>query len=145
MRYLFALVVLFAATLQPAVARCADDFRTFTGVVTDKAGAPLADTAVGISWSELEGPAGPALAVTDSKGRYVIPVYFSTYSGKGRIYEDECKFKVRRVSVAAYRAKLRSPYTQVAIGDKRSVALPVTVIWLPLDKEPVVQLIRPGG
>ena len=145
MRSIIALVVLFAATVQPVAAKCAGDFRMFTGIVTSKSGVPLSGAVVGISWLEFLGAAGPALAVTDSKGRYAIPVHFNTYSGKGRIYEDECKLRVKHVSVSSYHAKLRSPYTQVAIARTRKIALPATVIWLPPDQEPAVQLIRPGG
>ncbi|GAA4791463.1 hypothetical protein GCM10023307_16060 [Lysobacter hankyongensis] len=117
----------------------------FSGKVTDKAGAPLPGASVGISWSEWDGPSGPALAMTDSTGRFSVRVAFDTYSGKGTVAEDLCNHRVRSVSFSAHKGRLRSVYQRVAIGASHNVTLPISVVWVELDKKPVVRLIRPGG
>ena len=53
---------IFLLATQSADAKCAADFRVFSGVVTDKEGKPVAGAIVGVSWSEKDGPAGPAMA-----------------------------------------------------------------------------------
>jgi hypothetical protein len=141
---LLALPILLIAA-QAVSAKCAPDFFMFSGVVTDKAGIPLAGALVGISWSELDGATGPALTMTDAKGRYSIPVAFDTYSGKGIIAEDACNQKIRSVSVSAYKGHLRSPYQRVLVGARNHITLPTSMVWLQADKKPVVRLIQPGG
>jgi hypothetical protein len=138
------LTVLLLAT-HPASAKCASEFFVFSGKVTDKAGAPLPGASVGISWSEWDGPSGPALAITDSTGRFSVPIAFDTYSGKGTVVEDLCNHRVRSVSFSAHKGRLRSAYQRVAIGASHNVTLPISVVWVELDKKPVVQLVRPGG
>jgi len=144
MRILSLVSVLFLAS-QPASAKCASEYFVFSGKVTDKAGAPLSGASVGISWAEWGGTTGPALAVTDSKGRFSLPVAFDTYSGKGKVVSDLCNHRVRSVSFSAYKGQLRSAYQRVDFGPSRSVVLPTSVVWLELDKKPIVQIVRPGG
>jgi protocatechuate 3,4-dioxygenase beta subunit len=108
----------------PANAKCDSEFFVFSGKVTDKAGVPLPGASVGISWSEWDGPSGPAFAITDSMGRFFVPVAFGTYSGKGTVVEDVCDYRVRSVSFSAHKGRLRSAYRRVAVGTSHNVALP---------------------
>jgi len=142
-----ALVVLALAVPCTAAARCADGSRVFSGVVEDKRGVPVRGAVVGVAWNELEGAAGPSLGATDANGRYSVRIVFSTYSGKGRKYEDECKFAPLEASVSAYGGNLVSAARKVSVGPAEAVAVPplrLTFSSSP-DREPIVHLIRPGG
>lgn len=126
---LLSLLPLFLVA-QSVSAKCAPDFRVFSGVVTDKEGKPLPGAMVGLSWSDHAGPNGPALALTDSKGRYTVSIPFDTYSGKGTVVVDDCKHRVAVISLSAFKGPLRSAYRQVSIGDGRNVQLPPAVVWV---------------
>ena len=141
MKHLIALLILLAT--QDAGAKCAFDFITFSGKVIDQSGAPLAGALVGISWSEKEGITGPALALTDSKGMYAIPIAFNTYSGKGTVYEDECNLRLERISISAHKGNLRSPYQQITLGPTKKFRLPTLKVFLTQEKEPLSRFIRP--
>ena len=144
MKKLIALLILLIP-VHTASAKCAAEFFVFSGIVTNKAGAPVSGALVGISWSEREGPAGPALAVTNRKGYYKIPVLFSTYSGKGKIVEDECEQRIGAVSVSASKGELRSSYQKVPVSRVGNIGLPAAVIWLHADIKPTVRLISPSS
>jgi hypothetical protein len=138
---------IFLLTAQSASAKCASDYHVFSGVAVDSNGKPIPGATVGISWPEFDGPAGPALAVADDKGRYSIPVFFETYSGKGAV-EDECNWRVEFVSASAFKGGLRSRYTKVRVGTAEAVRLPPAVIWLKVEvKEETLHkfLKRPNG
>lgn len=137
---LVLLILLLVA--QTASAKCIADFHVFSGVVTDKAGKPIPGAMVGVSWAEQGGPTGPALALTDSEGRYSIPVLFETYSGKGKVVEDECKQQVEVISVSASKGALRSAYEKVHIGDTENIRLPPAVIWLNASEPTRQRLLR---
>lgn len=128
MKRLLVLSILLLAA-HPAFAKCGGKYHVFSGVVTDKAGKPIPGATVGIAWTEMRGPAGPALALTDGEGRYRIPVVFETYSGKGKVVEDECKFRVDVVSLSSSKGSLQSNYDLVRIGDAENIRLPSSVIW----------------
>lgn len=140
--FLVFLPVLLLAT-PPVSAKCAPEFFVFSGMVTDKTGAPLAGASVGISWADGDGASGSAIAVTDPKGSFSISVAFDTYSGKGTADEDLCNHRVRSVSFSARKGQFRSPYQRAAIGPSRNVALPTSVVWLEPDKKPAVRLLGP--
>lgn len=70
------LVLVIVALLLPTDAsakKCIED-RTVTGLVEDAHGAPLPDALVGVSWAVDEQPKGPAIAYTDSEGKFAIPL-----------------------------------------------------------------------
>ena len=147
MKWSTALAVLVLAVPCAAAARCAEGSRVFSGVVEDKRGVPVGGAVVGVAWNELEGVAGPRLGGADANGRYSVRIVFSTYSGKARKYEDECKFEPREASVSAYGRNRVSAARKVSVGPAKAVAVPplrLTVSSSP-DQEPNVHLIRPGG
>lgn len=142
-KLLFVLPILLLVP-PSAGAKCASDFFVFSGTVIDRAGRPLSGASIGISWSDWDGVGGPALAVTDSKGQFSLPIAFDTYSGKGAVVEDLCHHRVRSVSFSSYKGQLQSTYQRVTIGPSRNVVLPTSVVWLQPDGPPSVRLIRPG-
>jgi hypothetical protein len=130
---------------QSAHAKCAPDFRVFSGVVTDRHGNPVPGAMVGVSWLENAGPAGPALAMTDTKGRYTISVLFDTYSGKGKVTEDECEQRLQVISLSAFKGSLRSPGQSVRIGDAEKVALPPAMIWVDAEAPTALRFLKTPG
>ncbi|MGO4549568.1 carboxypeptidase-like regulatory domain-containing protein [Lysobacter sp. 2RAF19] len=124
-------ILLLAA--QSASAKCMPAYHVFSGVAVDDNGKPISGASIGISWFEVDGPAGPALAMTDASGRYSIPAFFDTYSGKGAVVEDACNWRVRFVSVSAFKAGRRSPYTRVRVGSSEAVRVPAAVISLKVE------------
>ena len=124
--------ILLLAT-QSTFAKCMPAYHVFSGVAVDADGKPIPGATVGISWSEFDGPAGPALAVTDGRGRYSIPVFSETYSGKGVVEEDECNWRVALVSASASKGGFVRPTQQVRVGTAEAVRLPPTVIWLKVE------------
>ncbi len=48
------------------------------------------------------------MSLTDSAGRYSIPVNFNTYSGPSALRGDSCNGVLKRVSVSAYTDSQRS-------------------------------------
>lgn len=73
------LVLVIVALLRPdaSAKKCIED-RTVTGLVEDAHGAPLPDALVGVSWAVDEQPKGPAIAYTDSEGKFAIPLRIAT-------------------------------------------------------------------
>ena len=142
-----ALAALIFAIPSVAAARCAEGARVFSGVVVDKRGAPISGAVVGIAWAELEGVAGPSLGATDSRGRYRVRILFNKYSGKGRTYEDECKYVPKKVSVSAYGHQLVSAARKVLVGPSMEVVVPPLQVAFSSspDQKPAVHLLRPGG
>ncbi|GAA5081807.1 carboxypeptidase-like regulatory domain-containing protein [Lysobacter panacisoli] len=95
------LIVLALALLftQDAFAKkCSATFRSVSGSVTDRQGAPLPNTAVGVSWAIGRKPGGPAIGHTDADGRFSIPVRIRTM----------CRDPAPKYSVRAYTATQHS-------------------------------------
>ncbi len=144
MKYLISILVLLLAA-HDVDAKCIGGFITFSGKVVDRTGAALPGAAVGISWSEYEGIAGPALGMTDTQGMYVIPVAYSAYSGKGKIYEDSCDFRLKSVSISAYKDGMMSPRRRIRLVASKALRLPTLKVFLTQDKESSVRFIMPKG
>ena len=135
MKKTVALLLLMLAS-QVSYAKCAGDFYAFTGSVVDSTGKPLPGATVGISWNEYEGITGPAVATTDTHGRYRILIYFDNYSGKGAVHEDDCNQRLRWISVTAYKGHLRSPFLRHKVVGTETVRVPTIKVWVETEKDP---------
>ena len=130
------LLMLFWAPIAPLAAKCGDRFLVFSGSVTDQQGNPVKSALVGVAWSERSTPGGPAMSLTDSAGRYSIPVNFNTYSGPSALRGDSCNGVLKRVSVSAYTDSQRSWPLILDIDSKSLVDVPLLKIVYPIKREP---------
>src|SRR5690606_3192986 len=99
-------------------------------------GAPAASVLVGVSWSQNSVSVGPAMSLTDSEGRYSIPVSFNTYSGHSALRGDICRGVLRQVSVSAYSDSERSGHLILDVGSASQVDVPSLQITAPIKREP---------
>jgi hypothetical protein len=117
-------LVLYSLAAQTAQAMCAEQLLLFSGSVVDAAGMPMAGAMVGISWSDEYGPAGPAIASTDSEGRYSVQLRFNTYSGR-RPWGggDECRAVLERVSVTAFGGDRQSRSMRLEVDGRTDITV----------------------
>ena len=125
MRLLMALAICALAPLE-SQAKCARQLFELSGAVVDSNGAPMAGVVVGAAWMEVSEPAGPSMTLTDSEGRYSIPIYFNPYSGQSLFGGDRCRAVLSQVSIAAYSKTHRSGHRLLEIArDSRVVVAPL--------------------
>ena len=136
---LFAILLTSGA----AHAKCATTDIAFTGKVIDPNGLPAAQVTVALAWEEYDGITGPVTAMTNARGEYSLTVPFNTYSGKGKIVEDECNLRLKIVAVSASRANLETPYYHFRTGTLTRVRLPVLELF-PRSSS-FIRLTRPTG
>lgn len=122
MRILFALLLIAASP--SALADCAAQSYLLSGSVVDAEGLPLSGAMVGAAWVKWGTPQGPALAVTNSDGRYSIPIHFDTWSGMSD-WGDGCDAELGQVSVSAYTGTKYALPETVSTGEARQVVVPV--------------------
>lgn len=68
----------FATSYVETLPGCGGVDYAVRGRVVDKDGRPVPAAIIGVSWIEGESPAGPALTVTDTTGRYSLAFHYST-------------------------------------------------------------------
>ncbi|MBO9739846.1 hypothetical protein J7432_12665 [Xanthomonas axonopodis pv. begoniae] len=125
----FTLLALF---ITPGLAKCLDKYYAVTGSVINEDGSTAADALAGVSWTENGEPAGPAISKTNSKGEFLIHFRFRTFSGINS-QGDECKGKLRNISLAARKGKMKSIHLKfpVEITTKNNIN-PIKIPPLPL-------------
>ncbi|GGK16996.1 hypothetical protein GCM10011394_27760 [Luteimonas terricola] len=79
---------------------------------------------VGAAWVKWGAPRGPAIAVTDSEGRYSIHIHFDTWSGTSE-WGDDCDAELGQVSVSAYTSTQYALPETVSTGEARQIVAPV--------------------
>src|SRR5690606_38917873 len=85
-----------------AFATCGSKTIFLSGVAVQLDNRPAADVLVGVAWKEDGVIGGPAMAKSDSEGRYSIPIKFQTYSSTPGKSWYECKGQLKEVMVSAY-------------------------------------------
>lgn len=121
MRTLLAL--LLVAVSASASAKCAVQSYLLSGSVVDAQGAPLSGAMVGVAWVKLGAPQGPVITVTNSEGRYSVPIHFDTWSGISE-WGDDCDAELGQVSVSAYTRTSYALREIVAVGEQGQIVAP---------------------
>ena len=128
---------LFALALLPSVvkAECMEKRYTFEGQVVLESGKPAVGAFVGASWIEYGHAGGPAIAVTNSAGRFRLLVRF-TPGDDLPIRKPGCLERITNISIIAYKDNLRSRPRRVQITHFNQI-LPTLEIAESAIKSPV--------
>ncbi|WP_153066181.1 hypothetical protein [Xanthomonas campestris] len=109
-----AACILMALFATPGLAKFLDKYYTITGLIINEDGRIAADALVGVAWTENGEAAGPAISKTNSKGEFLIHFRFRTFSGINS-QGDECKGKLRNVSLSAKKSEIKSIHLKVPV------------------------------
>ena len=109
------LAIIIAIQSPLAFAKCGTVKFLVSGVVVQSDNTPAADAIVGVAWKEDGLVGGPALAKSDSEGRYSIPIIFHTYSSGAEGGWYECKGTLQEVNLSAYSGNRYAPAIVVRI------------------------------
>ncbi|MGX5673992.1 hypothetical protein [Thermomonas fusca] len=114
---IFALSLLLPLIPLSVSGKCPATGYVATGKIALENGKPAVGATVGISWIEANEPAGPAIGITDSQGKYKIRIPFHVYSGES-VQGDICTGRLSKLSIMAYTKNMQSFSTvqQVQIG-----------------------------
>lgn len=134
MRLLLAFV-LYVLVASGAQAKCPFRFLRVAGNVVDSSGAPVRGALVGVAWTQDEQLAGPALATTDSEGRYSIRLRIESFSGQSLLGGDKCKSRIDTISVAAAGKDYRSEHAVFAVGELEELQVRPLRLDVPVEED----------
>jgi hypothetical protein len=115
------LIAILAVHSPLAFSKCGSKTFVLSGVVVQPDNRPAAGVLVGVAWKEDGLIGGPALAKSDSEGRYSIPIIFHTYSSTPGKSWYECKGQLKEVRVSAYSDIHYAPPIVVQVSEGASL------------------------
>jgi hypothetical protein len=139
-----ALLAIILAIQSPhAFAKCGSVKFLVSGVVLQADRTPAAGALVGAAWEEDGLVAGPALARSDSDGRYSIPIVFRIYSSGPKDGAYACKGQLQELRISAYSGTRYAPPIVVHVS-KSVTTVEAKTLELSFDISTDVP-IEPGG
>jgi hypothetical protein len=116
---------LFVAAAGAAHADCPLNEAQLTGSVAGPDGQPVAGAIVEAVWDEKNSPGVSARGTTDDTGNFVLPIQYSTYSGRGITGTEKCAFALGEVIVKARREQDATFGMRVTVD---TLAKPIAIV-----------------
>jgi hypothetical protein len=126
LRYLIPFALGFASL--NLAAKCQAPIYEVVGVVTDAIGRPANHASVAVAWMERGHIYGPAIGITDERGRYAIRFRFSKWSGNNLLFGERCDGRVGDVTVSAYSENMRSDSLRISAGETTTIVVPALAL-----------------
>jgi len=129
MRYIVAIALLMLAPVDASAKKCVARFFEVAGTVIGLDGQPVSGAIVGVSWEVAATPKGPALALANDQGQFLIPIRIAPY---------KCGPRSIKLTVSAYTSSHYAKSETVStVPGTSAVAVPPLRIASEIHRSPV--------